>query len=308
MLSNLGSLAGMAGGASAVKSQEEMYVAFLKSRPLQDGIVKKYKLKERYKVETYEDARRKLNDKLSINGDKRSGLIYVDVDDRDPNIAAQIANQHYSDMQELLSNLAITEAQKRRVYFEAQVQIKRKALEEAEKIFLGEKRSGKFTPALLAAESDFRQSMVFRAALEEKLIQSKVLAATETENSPRRKRLAEEISAIKAQLDSSENKNLGGVLSKEIGGKENHTKAERAFREMKVQEATLDVFLKQLEVARSDEAKDGPLLQQLEVAIVPEKPSKPKRPALFVAALCLASLIALICAVYWSYAHRSQKN
>ena len=48
---------------------------------------------------------------------------------------------------------------------------------------------------------------------------------------------------------------------------------------MKVQEAMLEVLIRQYELARVDEAKEGPLLQQVDVATAPEQKSKPKRAA-----------------------------
>jgi uncharacterized protein involved in exopolysaccharide biosynthesis len=67
---------------------------------------------------------------------------------------------------------------------------------------------------------------------------------------------------------------------------------------VKVQEAMLEVLIKQYELARVDEAKEGPLLQQVDVAVAPERKSKPKRAMIvFVAAfagLFLGVLVAFV--------------
>jgi uncharacterized protein involved in exopolysaccharide biosynthesis len=53
--------------------------------------------------------------------------------------------------------------------------------------------------------------------------------------------------------------------------------ADKAFRDIRVQEAVLGGLLKQLEIARIDESKDSPLLQQVDVATPPDRKSAPKR-------------------------------
>jgi capsular polysaccharide biosynthesis protein len=58
------------------------------------------------------------------------------------------------------------------------------------------------------------------------------------------------------------------------------------------------VLVKQYEMARVDEAREGPLLQQIDVAQPPERKSKPKRALIVVlaglAGLFLGVLIAFI--------------
>jgi uncharacterized protein involved in exopolysaccharide biosynthesis len=67
----------------------------------------------------------------------------------------------------------------------------------------------------------------------------------------------------------------------------------RAFRDVKVQEAMLEVMIRQFEMARIDESREGPLLQQIDVASVPEKKSAPKRSLIAVAGLMLGLMLGL---------------
>lgn len=53
--------------------------------------------------------------------------------------------------------------------------------------------------------------------------------------------------------------------------------SERPFRDVRIQEGILAAMMRQYEIARIDEARDGPLFQQIDVAIPPEHRSKPKR-------------------------------
>jgi capsule polysaccharide export protein KpsE/RkpR len=61
-------------------------------------------------------------------------LISIEIDDKDPQFAADLANAHVQELQQLLARLAVTEAQQRRAFFEKQlslVQAKMIAAEQA---------------------------------------------------------------------------------------------------------------------------------------------------------------------------------
>ena len=73
-----------------------------------------------------------------------------------------------------------------------------------------------------------------------------------------------------------------------------------ARRELKLQETLLESMLRQFEIAKLDEAKEGPMLQQVDVAMPPDRKSKPAR-ALIVA---LSVLGALLLASLWVVWHR----
>jgi tyrosine-protein kinase Etk/Wzc len=55
-------------------------------------------------------------------------LISVEVDDKDPKFAADLANAHVEELRNLLGRLAVTEAQQRRMFFEKQLQITKENL------------------------------------------------------------------------------------------------------------------------------------------------------------------------------------
>jgi tyrosine-protein kinase Etk/Wzc len=48
----------------------------------------------------------------------KDGFIIVEVDDSDPYFAADLANEHVSELRNLLGGLAVTEVQQRCMFFE----------------------------------------------------------------------------------------------------------------------------------------------------------------------------------------------
>jgi tyrosine-protein kinase Etk/Wzc len=71
-----------------------------------------------------------------------------------------------------------------------------------------------------------------------------------------------------------------------------------------VQEAMLEVLIKQYELARVDEAKEGPLLQQVDVATAPERKAKPKRATI----VMVSALAGLFLGVLIAFARRVLRN
>jgi uncharacterized protein involved in exopolysaccharide biosynthesis len=74
-------------------------------------------------------------------------------------------------------------------------------------------------------------------------------------------------------------------------------KATQAYNTLKIQEALLDGYVKQLELAKVDEAKEGPAIQVVDEARAPEIRSKPERRKMVIAYTVTGLAIAFLLAV-----------
>jgi tyrosine-protein kinase Etk/Wzc len=70
----------------------------------------------------------------------------------------------------------------------------------------------------------------------------------------------------------------------------------RARREVKLQETLLESMIRQYEVAKLDEAKEGPQLQEVDAALPPDRKSKPQRAII----VLVSTLLALLCMALWA--------
>lgn len=271
-LAQLGALAGMAGLTQAMKSPDEMYVSFLKTRQVQNAVIKQLGLMERYGADTQDAARSRLADKVLVNADKKSGLIYVTAEDEDPQFAARLANLHVDELKGLLAKLTITEAQQRRRFFEEQLGKARRALAHAEQVFRTEQARTGFVVTQALAESGIKSSIALRSEIANREVQLSALNKFATQQHPDVKRLLAELAALRAQLDQ-----LEGGAGNQNPLSSNGSKAVLAFRDMKVQEAALEALMRQFEIARMDEAQEGPQVQQVDVATAPEIASGPRK-------------------------------
>jgi uncharacterized protein involved in exopolysaccharide biosynthesis len=299
MLASLGGLAGLAGAAAGIKSPDEMYIAFLQSDTLQNSLIEQFKLKERYDKETLVDTRKVLDNNVKVTSDKKSGLISIEVDDKDPAFAAQLANAHVQALSAMLGNLAVTDAQQRRKYFEQQIIKTQEQLALAEADFrLAKEKSGMQVTAVIA-EVGVKASAELRGQIAAREVQMQAMGRFATAQNPDMQRLGSELAAMRAQLSKIEQGT--GDTDK---ASPTQQLAVRAYREIKAREAMMTVLVGQYESARLDEAKEGPLVQQVDVAQPPEKRSKPKRSLIVI----LGSFAGLFIGVLAAFVRRAVRK
>jgi len=306
-LASLGSLAGLAGLgqisniAAGIKSSDEMYIALMRSQSVQTALIEKFKLKERYDARNTLEARQALNLNVTVLADKKSGLILIDSQDKDPEFAAQLANAHVKELNAILSRLAVTEAQQRRAYYEQQIVKTQTKIPQLELDYKQAQKSSGLEVASLLSEAGTLPGQI--AAKE---LQLQVLSRFATAQNPEIKRLSLEISALRAQMaryelsktepKTGEPKNSGQVA--ESTKSTFVQKATQAYNTLKIQEALLDGYVKQLELAKVDEAKEGPAVQVVDEARAPDVRAKPERKKLVLAYTLTGFIIAIVLATF----------
>lgn len=121
LLGQLGGLGALAGGAAGIKSPADQYLAYLESNTLRDELIEKFKLRERYKAKYQQSARDALKGSVKATADKKSGLITIEVSDKDPQFAANLANAYVQALSHLIGELALKEAKVKREILEKQI-------------------------------------------------------------------------------------------------------------------------------------------------------------------------------------------
>ena len=289
-LASLGSLAGIAGGVAGVKSPDDMYVAFMNSDHLLNNLIERFHLRERYEAKTLIDIRIRLKSLAKIATDKKSGLIAIEFEDEDPLFAAQVANAYIEELSHMLDQLAVTDAQQRRVFFEGQIKKVQDNLSSAEIAFRQAKEKSGLQVTSVIAETGVRASAELRGQIAAKEVQLQSLTRFATPQNPEIQRITSELFAERAQLQKLEQGSgqaVGNTLQLE---------AVKAYRDMKVQESMLEVLIKQFELARIDEAKEGPLIQVVDAATPPERKSKPMRALIVLISATAGLFVSLLLA------------
>lgn len=294
MLQSLGALGGLAGAASGIKNPNDQFVSFLKSRTLQDALIERFQLQERYEKKFLQDTRQKLAENARISSGK-DGLIKVEVDDHDPAFAAELANAHVQELTLLLGRLAVTEAQQRRVFFEKQLKDAKDRLTQAEQAL---QASGVNVSALKAnPEAAVTALAELQASITAQEVKVASMRGYLTENAPDFRQALTELNALRAQLRKAE-------ASQPKTGAEGDSDYVAKFRDFKYHETLYELFAKQYELARVDESREGAVIQVVDVAQAPEKKSKPKKAMIAVLAT-LTSGFALLLFVFIRQALRN---
>src|ERR1700721_1206638 len=100
-LGNLGSVASLAGGSLGLKNPNDLQVAMLKSRTVEDAMLDRFHLVELFKVKQRSDARKELENVVDIDNGAKDGLIRLSVTDRNPQRAAEMANGYVEEFKRL---------------------------------------------------------------------------------------------------------------------------------------------------------------------------------------------------------------
>lgn len=287
LLASLGPLGGVAGMAAGLKTPADQHVAYLKSKAVKDELIDRFDLVSHFGVAYREDVRRILESQTRISAGKE-GLLVIEVDHRSAALAADLANAHVQAWQHVLARLAVVEAQQRRQFFEKHLQQSQQALQTAQAEL---QRTGvseavlKSSPASAAAAVSVLRAQI--TALETRL---GVMRAYLAETAPDFKLALQELSGLRQQLSKLES----GQMAATVGGPDQYMDR---YRDFKYHEALYELFSKQYEMARIDEAREGPVLQVLDWATPPERPAKPQK--LLLAALAgLSTAIVLLMGVF----------
>ena len=285
MLASLGSLGGFAGAATGLKSPADQYIAFMKSVSVQDALIQRFKLVEKYEAKLKTDARMALTGSVRIASGK-DGLISVEVDDKDPKFAADLANAHVDELSNLLARLAVTEAQQRRMFFEKQLQITKENFTKAD---LALKSSGINSSVLKTSPASAVEAVArLKAGISVQEVKLGTMRNYLTESSPDFKQALSELASLKTQLAKAE---------KEEPASKDASDYVARYREFKYQETMFELFAKQFELAKVDESREGAVIQVLDIAEPPERKAKPKKAMIAIIAT-LASGFALLLFVF----------
>ena len=300
MLQSLGGLGGLAGAAAGLRSPIDQYVAFLKSRVVQDSLIDRFQLLDRYETKFREDARDALSSNVQIASGK-DGLITIDASDKAPAFAAQLANAHVEELARLLNRLAITEAQQRRLFFEKQLVNAKDNLVKAEQAL---KISGINSTALKANPGATVEGMArLKASITVQEIKLGSMRGYLTESAPDFKQAQIELTALRDQMKRAEK-------DETTLGTSGDSDYIARFRDFRYNETLFELFTKQYEIARVDESREGAVIQVLDAAQPPERRSKPKKAQIAMLTTLATSLVLMVFIIFrqsFRVAARSRK-
>jgi uncharacterized protein involved in exopolysaccharide biosynthesis len=309
-LAGVGSGAGLSGlsllsGIGGLRNSADLYVGILESRTIADNLIATFDLKRIYDVKDFYLARKRLAKNTSIKSGKDT-LIRVKVQDRDPKRSADLANAYVGELSSQNSNVALTEATQRRLFFESQLLKEKDALADAEVAMRDTQQTtglvslGGQPEALLRSVAQLRAEILGRQA------QLKGMKTYAADNNPRLRMVESELSALQSELTNLEQgKHAAGTPELPVGQlPQAGLEFLRKYRDVKYHEALYEILAKQYEAARLDEAKAGAAIQIIDKAVIPERKSWPPRTLL----VLITTGFAVLAASFWLLAKNNSQS
>jgi len=281
----------------------DVFTAMLKSRIMADDIIRRFNLMEPYETKTMHDVRGSLEGATRIVVTKEK-VIKVAVEDRDPQLASDIANFYVSNLDRLNQTLSVSKARENRKFIEQRVAETQTALvkvEDALKEFQTQNR----TVAIEAqSKAMIEATAMIQAQIMAQEVQLQVMGSYLSSNNPEIARVQSSISELRKQLQIMETGKSGKerlpgdrlrpaitsvpTLALEYG---------RLARDLKVQETLYALLISQYEQAKLTEARDTPTVQVLDPAIPAERKSRPK----ILLNVLIAGILSLFVGIFWAF-------
>jgi tyrosine-protein kinase Etk/Wzc len=297
-LGGLGSLASLAGGGLGLKNSADMYVALVTSRTVEDALIQRFGLMQEYREKRMSDTREKLESRTTAIAGAKDGLIRITVEDRDPKRAAELANGYVEEFRRLSASLAITEAARRRLFFEQQLEQTKNNLASAEEAMKKTEDATGILQIDSQARSLIEAAAILRGQVVAKQVQIQGMRSFAAEGNPELVLAKQELSALQSQLDRLTGSQPDGdtdlMLSKKraTGAGLEYI---RKYRDVKYQETLFQLLAKEFELAKLDEAREGAIVQVVDSGVMPDRRSSPHRLLIILG----TTILALFVAAFW---------
>jgi uncharacterized protein involved in exopolysaccharide biosynthesis len=296
LLAQVGSLANLVGGAGGISGPNDLYIAMMKSRTVADNLIRRFGLMELYEINAKypSDAYIALEKVTKFTLAKDSSVISIEVDDKDPKRAADLANAYVEELLKFTQVLAVTEASQRRLFFERQFAQAKDNLFKAEAAARQALQSGGLVKVDDQGRAMVEATARLRGQITVKEVQIGAMRAFAADRNPDLQLALQELESMKRELAKSEG--AGSAKLDSSGQNSQGANSLRLLRDVKYHEVIFDLLARQYEMAKIDEAKDAAVIQIMDKAIVPDRKSKPKRAQMVILWTMVAGLLAAMLA------------
>ncbi len=294
MSDKAGGLGTAAADLLGFKSSGALFVAILKSRTVQDRMVDRFDLQRVYGSRYRVDARTTLADRTDISEDRKSGVIKIDVTDRDRTRAQEMAKTYVDELNRVVASSAMSSAARERAFIQERMAEVKKEMD-ASAAALAEFSSKNNTIDL----KEQAKAMVDAVAT----VQGQLIAAQSDLKALESIYTADNFRVRSAKAQIAE---LNRQLNALDGGKQSHATLgeleyptirqlptlgvtfEDLYRRNKIADAVYEALVQQYEMSKIQEAKDTPKVQMLDSPERPEIKSFPPRALIVLGSLIIA--------------------
>jgi len=274
-------LTSLANDMMGAKTSSALFIRVLESRTVRDDLIKKFDLQKRYRLDYWDETRKKLASRTDVSEDKKSGVISLTVRDRDPRLAMDLANGYVEELGAVMGKVSTSAARQERIFVEQRLAEETKNLEQAEQQF------SHFASANMALNVPEQTKVTVEAAAR---LQGELIATRAQIEGLRQTYTDENIRVKSAQAHLNE---LERALAKINSGQSTAAGPQDSsnpypsvknlpllgvqwtdlYRNSKIRETVVEFLTQQYEMARIQKAKDTIAVKVLDWASTPEHKS-----------------------------------
>jgi len=302
----VGALGSLAGGFLGEHPTTALFITLLQSGTVSGHLIERFNLRHVYHKRYNVDTAKHLAHVTKITDDKKSGVITIKVEDRDPVRARDLAQGYLDELNRLVTQTSTSAARQERVFIEQRLHRVQADLERAQ-LELSEFSSKNSTIDIkeqTRAMVDAGARVQAELLVEQSGLQS--LLQIYGDGNVRVRETQARIASLQHDLDKMTGSSAPPLPPAADGSEPKATPEEKGelypplrqlprlavpyadlYRRVRVQEAVFELLSQQYEIASINEAKDTPVIKVIDPPGVPERKSFPPR-------LLLALLFALV--------------
>jgi len=292
-----GGLATLAGDVVGKGNKAEMYVEILKSEALMDQIIDRFKLMQLYKQKYRQFTYKQLENHVTIAAGKKSGIISVTIDDKDPRQAAAIANAYVEELDRLLKSINVTGAGQNRQFLESRLAAAKGDLAKAEEALKTFQAKNKTLSITDQAKASIEGIALIKAELAGQEVALASAKRRFSDSSQEVKNAQTAIASLRSQIARLEGSEGGSAIPSIGSYPEIGKDYVRLTREFKIQEALVELLTKQYEMAKFSEASTVPAVQIVQMARAPDFKTRPSKRKI----VMQVTLSALFLSLAWAF-------
>lgn len=304
-------------GLDAFSTDVQRIQAVLASNSVADEVIVKFKLQDRYSNEHIEQTREALRKHCGSNVDRRSGVVSLTCEDKDPKTAMEMAAYFGEIGNKVFGRISVSSAREERKFLEEQVLKARHDVDESSQKLREFQEQHKVvdlpeqSKAVISAMASIKGEMIskqlelsyltsFSSRTEASVVQLQQQIAI-MESKLKQLEDAQE-ATVPAKTGSAAGSGSASFFPDAMTVPELRFQLEQLMREQKIQETVFSLMTQRYEMAKVDEARDTSTFQILDNPTVPTYRSRPdrKRIAIFgvIGGLVLAAAFIVV-PVWW---------
>ncbi|RTL01183.1 MAG: hypothetical protein EKK57_05320 [Proteobacteria bacterium] len=278
------------------KTDADIAIAIMRTDSVSDMVIRQFNLIKMWNRTDFDVTRRVLSTIIRFVPDLRTGFVEIDVDNKNPQLAADIANYYTVALGQAINNVAYSRANQRYQFYESQLSVAFTALKDAEnQLKLFTESNGILAgqqERVIASISSQLQGQLIAAQMQ---LQS--MSYYTSSDNPDYRAMQTKIESIKKQINQLSNRSIDEDITIPVGLAPKLTSEYLSLtRNLMFKQLVYDVMLKQSKAAQLDaQSEMVPLaIQVIDPAQVPLYKSKPRRLSIIVKGLFLGLFFSFV--------------